>query len=193
MSLACAAIGGGLLLTQLVGTDSTWTVLIPSMIVTGAGMGLFNPTRAALAISVTEPAKAGTASGINESFQQVGTAIGIAAVGALFEHRVTEQFASSPAGRQLGDSATAVGQAVSAGSIDAGPNLPAAARAAAHDAFIVGFQEAMIVCAVLAGVAALIALFMLRTRDLHSTALSLVPPDLEDEPAAPVREPVPAG
>jgi EmrB/QacA subfamily drug resistance transporter len=184
MGAACAAIGAGLLLTRLAGADSTWTALIPSMIVTGAGMGLFNPTRAALAISVTEPARAGVASGINESFQQVGAAIGIAAIGALFEHRVTDQFASSAVGQQLGASAHDAGQAISAGSIDAVARstggLADQALVAARDAFAGGFHTAMTVCAVLAGVAAIVAVFMLRTQDLHSTALSLIPPDLDD-------------
>ena len=36
----------------------------------------------------------------------------------------------------------------------------------------------------LAAVAAVIAVFMLRQKDLHSTALSLIPPDPEDFDAA---------
>jgi EmrB/QacA subfamily drug resistance transporter len=197
MGVACAAIATGLLLTGLVGVDSGWTALIPAMIVTGAGLGLFNPTRAALAISIAEPAKAGTASGINESFQQVGAAIGIAVIGALFEHRVSAEFASSEAGRQLGGSAENAGRAVSAGSLDAVANstgnLADATLAAARDAFMTGFHEAMVVCAVLAGVGAVIAVLMLRTKDLHSTALSLFPPDPDGEPPAPEEqaEPVP--
>lgn len=195
MGVACAAIGVGLALTSLAGPDSTWTVLIPSMIVTGAGMGLFNPTRAALAISVTEPARAGTASGINESFQQVGVAIGIAAIGALFEHRVTSDFVASSAGQQLGDSAPGAGSAISAGSLDAVAastgSFAETTLDAARNAFVVGFHEAMWVCAILAGLASLIAIFMLREKDMHSTALSLIPPDLDDpeaaEPAGPAR------
>jgi len=205
MGVACAAIAAGLALTSLAGADSTWTALIPSMIVTGAGMGLFNPTRAALAISVTEPSRAGVASGINESFQQVGVAIGIAAIGALFEHRVTDQFAASPAGQQLGDSAHGAGSAISAGSLDAvaasAGSLGDTVMSAARDAFVVGFHDAMTVCAVLAGIAAVLAVTMLRTKDLHSTALSLIPPDLEDPEAEPgvaqplpeLREPQPVG
>lgn len=192
LSVACAAIAAGLLLTRLAGADSTWTALIPSMIVTGAGMGLFNPTRAALAISIAEPARAGTSSGINESFQQVGTAIGIAVIGALFEHRVTDAFAGSAVGEQLGSSAAGAGQAISAGSIDAVAastgNLADAALVAAREAFVTGFHEAMTVCAILAGIAAVAAASMLRTKDLHSTALSLIPPEIEDD-AHSVQEP----
>lgn len=184
MSVACAAIAAGLALTLLADAGSTWTALIPGLIVTGAGMGLFNPTRAALAISVIEPARAGTSSAINETFQQVGTAIGVAAIGALFEHRVTEQFSGSTVGRQLGSSAADAGTAISAGAIDrtaaSTAGLADATMAAAREAFIAGFHHAMAVCAVLAGLAALIAVMMLRTSDLHTTELSLVPPDVEE-------------
>jgi EmrB/QacA subfamily drug resistance transporter len=174
LTVACLALGVGLLLTRLAGADSAWTALIPSMIVTGAGMGLFNPTRAALAIGIAEPARAGVASGINETFQQVGTAVGIAGIGALFANRVGAAFAASPAGRQLGDQAAAAGRAISAGSLGA---VPPAATSSARTAFVVGFHDAMTLCALCAFAAAVIAVTLLRTRDLHSTALSLIPPE----------------
>jgi EmrB/QacA subfamily drug resistance transporter len=188
MGVACAALAAGLMLTHLADADSAWTMLIPSMIVTGAGMGLFNPTRAALAIGVTEPARAGVASGINETFQQVGTAIGIAAIGALFQHQVTEAFAGSAVGQGMGAAAGPAGEAISVGAIDqvaasAGPQADAT-LAAANEAFTIGFHDAMLLCAICAAVAAVIAVFMLRTKDLHSTALSLIPPDPEDFGAA---------
>ena len=193
MGVACAALAVGLMLTFLADADSPWTALIPSMIVTGAGMGLFNPTRAALAIGVTEPARAGVASGINETFQQVGTAIGIAAVGALFQHQVTAAFADSAVGQSMGAAAEPAGAAISAGAIDpvvaaAGPQQAAATLAAANEAFTIGFHDAMLLCAICAAVAAVIAVFMLRQKDLHSTALSLIPPDPEDFDAAATEE-----
>lgn len=186
MGAACLALGGGLLLTLLVTGTSTWTALIPSMIVTGAGMGLFNPTRAALAIAVTEPARAGMASGVNETFQQVGAAIGVAAIGSLFEHRVADAFVSSEAGQQLGPAAGDAATAVSAGAFDsvaqaAGP-MGDQALAAANDAFLSGFHVAMVVCALCAIAAAVVAFTMLRTRDLHASSLSLIPPEVDVEP-----------
>jgi hypothetical protein len=183
MGTACGALAAGLLLTRLAGADSAWTALIPSMIVTGAGMGLFNPTRAALAIGVTEPARAGVASGINESFQQVGTAIGIAAVGALFQHQVIASFSESAAGSQLGAAAHPTGEAISAGAFDQVTAAGPATVEAARQAFAIGFHDAMTLCALCAAAATVIAVTMLRTRDLHSSALSLIPPDLEDPDA----------
>jgi hypothetical protein len=64
--------------------ESSWTHLLPGMIVAGIGAGLVNVPLAATAIGVVEPARAGMASGINTTFRQVGTATGVAALGAVF-------------------------------------------------------------------------------------------------------------
>lgn len=64
-------------------------MLVPALVVSGLGMGAFDPARAALAIGVTEPAESGVASGVNETFQQVG----IAGIGAC---RFTVPVADSP-------------------------------------------------------------------------------------------------
>jgi EmrB/QacA subfamily drug resistance transporter len=183
-------LGVGLLFLLNTHSDSAWTVLIPSLIIAGFGMGAFNPSRAALAIGVTEPAKAGVASGINETFQQVGIAVGIAAVGAFFQNRVAAAFTSSPVGTQLGHSAAQqAASGISAGSVDAvaqsaGP-LRQPALAAARDSFIAGFHDAMIMSAVLALLAGLLGFLLLRTKDLHSSALSTIPPDVEEEDEGP--------
>jgi EmrB/QacA subfamily drug resistance transporter len=183
---AASLMGVGLLFLLGTHADSAWTVLVPSLVIAGLGMGLFNPSRAALAIGVTEPAKAGVASGINETFQQVGVAVGIAGVGAFFQNRVTSAFAGSPVGGQLGHAAAQqAGAAISAGSADAvaqgagAPHQPV--LAAARESFIVGFHDAMVLSAVLGLLAGLLGFLLLRTRDLHSSALSTIPPDVEEE------------
>lgn len=177
--LASMFIAGGLALVVLADEHTAWTVLIPSMVVGGVGLGMFQPLRAAISIGVVEPDRAGMASGINETFQQVGVAIGIAALGALFESRVVSAFAGSAADGQL----------VAAGQLDAvgraGPEVLGAAR----QAFVSGFHQTMLVCAALAVVAAVIALAMIRTRDFHASALSAIPPELDPglDPSAPSR------
>ncbi|WP_051653723.1 MFS transporter, partial [Kitasatospora cheerisanensis] len=75
-SIGFIAVGMGLI--TLVEPGSSWTAMLPSMIVTGIGMGLFNPPRAAITIGVVRPEKAGMASGMGETFQQVGVAVGVA-------------------------------------------------------------------------------------------------------------------
>jgi MFS family permease len=183
MGAACSAAGAGLLLTHLSGADSSWTALIPALIVSGAGFGLFNPTRAALSIGVAEPARAGLASGINETFQQVGISLGLAIGGAFFENRVISWYQHSGTATHLGPHAQAIGSAVSAGTIDAaarsaGPGLAGQVLADGRTAFTFGFHDAMTLCAIFMFAAAAIAIVSLRTKDLHASALTGIPPEL---------------
>ncbi|WP_232788920.1 MFS transporter [Streptomyces odonnellii] len=175
MGTSLALIALGLSLVALIGPDSAWTALLPSMFGIGLGMGLFNPPRASLSIAVAEPAKAGMASGINETFQQVGVAIGIAGFGAAFQSRVSDLFATSNAGRQLGSSAYEFGEAVAAGggaeAIGRAPSAMAPAlQAAAQTAFVDGLIDVMFVCAAVAVVGSLVGFLFIRTRDLHESA-----------------------
>ncbi|MFJ9036950.1 MFS transporter [Streptomyces sp. NPDC102406] len=175
MGSSLALIAGGLTLVALTGPDTSWTALLPSMFGIGLGMGLFNPPRASLSIAVVEPSKAGMASGINETFQQVGVAIGIAGFGAAFQSRVTDLFAQSGAGRQLGSSAHEFGEAVAAGGgAEAAGRAPSglapALEAAARTAFVDGLTDVMLVCAAVAAVGSLVGFLFIRTRDLHESA-----------------------
>ncbi len=134
------------------GADSSWTALLPSMIVTGIGMGLFNPPRAAVTIGVVPPEKAGMASGIGETFLQVGVAVGIAAFGALLHRRVTDAFAASDAGGQLGHRAHEVGTAVAAEGqgqavADVPTDLADPVAEAAKSAFVSGLTDVVALCA----------------------------------------------
>ena len=84
-----AARRGRLLLMRGLGAGSSWTHLIPGMIVGGVGVGLVNPPLASTAIGVVRPQQAGMASGINSTFRQVGIATGIALLGTLFSSKVS--------------------------------------------------------------------------------------------------------
>ena len=67
---------------------SGWTHLLPGFIVGGIGIGLVNAPLASTAVGVVEPRRAGMASGINNTFRQVGIATGIAGLGAIFQHKI---------------------------------------------------------------------------------------------------------
>jgi len=67
-----------------------WTHFIPGFLVAGIGAGLINVPLASTAVGVVEPARAGMASGINSTFRQVGIATGVAALGAIFSHHVSD-------------------------------------------------------------------------------------------------------
>jgi EmrB/QacA subfamily drug resistance transporter len=82
-------IGVGLLL-MMQGLDAgdDWTALLPGLLVGGAGIGTISPALAAAMVGVLPVERSGLASGINNTFRQVGIAAGIAALGAIFQHRL---------------------------------------------------------------------------------------------------------
>jgi Major Facilitator Superfamily len=62
---------------------STWSFLLPGLLLVGVGIGLGNPAVTYTALGVVPATRSGMASGVNNTFRQVGLAIGIAALGAL--------------------------------------------------------------------------------------------------------------
>src|SRR4051794_22473625 len=94
--------GLGLLLMSGIHADSEWTTLLGGFLVAGAGVGLLNPVIADVAVSVVPKEQSGMAAGINDTFRQVGVAVGIAAWGAVFLGRgaskISELAAGTPAG-----------------------------------------------------------------------------------------------
>jgi EmrB/QacA subfamily drug resistance transporter len=79
-------IGVALLLMRAVDTGSDWTALLPGLLVGGLAVGTISPALAAAMVAVLPVERSGLASGINNTFRQLGIAIGIAGLGAIFEH-----------------------------------------------------------------------------------------------------------
>jgi fucose permease len=179
--LACSGVllGAGMLLVDLANQQLPWTALLPSMIVTGTGMGLFNPPRASAAILVADPARSGMASGASETFQQIGTALGIAAIGSLFQNQVARDLSGSAVGRQLGAAgvhAHSLGATVaSGGARQAAAVIPAPLRSAfldsADSAFVRSMHFSFVLLAVVCALCALTALLFVRQRDLRAEVL----------------------
>jgi EmrB/QacA subfamily drug resistance transporter len=80
-------IGIGLLLMRSIDVSSDWTALLPGLLVGGLAIGVISPALAAAMVSVLPVERGGLASGVNNTFRQLGIAIGIATLGAIFEHR----------------------------------------------------------------------------------------------------------
>src|SRR3954447_2350498 len=74
--------------------SSHWTVLLPGFIIGGIGIGFVNAPLAATAVSTVRVERAGMASGINNTFRQIGIATGIAALGAIFASKTGGQNAT---------------------------------------------------------------------------------------------------
>ncbi len=80
-------IGIGLLLMRTIDVDSDWTALLPGLLVGGLAIGVISPALAAAMVSVLPVERSGLASGVNNTFRQLGIALGIAGLGAIFEPR----------------------------------------------------------------------------------------------------------
>jgi EmrB/QacA subfamily drug resistance transporter len=164
-------VGIGLLLMSGIKPSDDWTTLLAGFLVAGVGIGFINPPLATAAIGVVEPRRAGAASGINSTFRQVGTAVGIAGLGALLQSKVTNNLDTALAGARLPrGAADHLAEAVSSGGGAAAARaVPPEARelvaTAARKAFIDGFNEILVVAAVLALVGAVLAVLLVRRRD----------------------------
>lgn len=87
---ARAMVSGGLALVSLgmlmmlpAGVDSSWTVLLPGLLVSMVGVGMFNPSVIAVALGSVSEDQSGLAAGVNDTARQAGIAVGVAALGAM--------------------------------------------------------------------------------------------------------------
>ncbi len=163
-----ALVGAALLLMWGISIHSPWTTLLAGFLVGGVGIGLVNAPLASTAVSVVEPRRAGMASGINNTFRQVGIATGIAALGAIFQSKITSYLGGTsvvPAGR-----VHQFAQAISSGATQqALRGVPGQYRSRAstiaHSAFISGLNEILFVAAFVVFAGAILAFLLVRRQD----------------------------
>jgi EmrB/QacA subfamily drug resistance transporter len=165
-----ALVGIGELLMRGLTGSSHWTALLAGFMVSGAGIGLTNPALASSAVGVVPPQRSGMASGINSTFRQVGTATGIAALGALFESAIDSRLRPKLAGTPAAAHAAQIGHAVAGGGAQAVlKGVPAAQRAhaatAIHDAFAGAMNEILLVAALIALIGAALSVVLVRGSD----------------------------
>jgi len=93
-ALALAA-GHALLLgaVLVVGTGGSVFALTPGLILAGAGMGLVITPLATLVMNSAPPEHVGSVSGVLATAQNIGTAIGVAGIGAIFYGALNHGFA----------------------------------------------------------------------------------------------------
>jgi EmrB/QacA subfamily drug resistance transporter len=163
-------LGVGLLLMLGIQTDSSWTHLVPGLIVCGVGIGFINPPLASTAIGVVSPDRAGMASGVNSTFRQVGIATGIAALGSIFSHQVADGITSSLAGTPVADQSGRIADAVTGGQVNSAlAAAPPDVRPTIADAAVSSFVDALnhigLIAAVLAFVSGVLCLVLIRDKD----------------------------
>jgi hypothetical protein len=159
-------IGVALLLMHGITLGSTWTTLLAGFIVGGIGIGLVNAPLASTSVSVVEPRRAGMASGINNSFRQVGIATGIAALGAIFQNRIETHLEATV--RLSANYYHPYAQAIAsgAGALTSGPSFPERVSVqASHAAFISGLNTILFVAAFVLFAGAILAFVLVRQQD----------------------------
>src|SRR5215217_299634 len=172
-------VGAALLLMGGIDTGDEWTTLLPGFLLAGLGIGMINPVIADVAVSVVPKEQSGMASGINDTFRQVGVAVGIAAWGALFLGRGASEVRDLAAGTPAASGAAPrkLVEAASSGNLDQPVgSMPPGTRAgvadAARDGFLAGLNEILLLGGIFAFAGAVAALWLVRESDIERSEVT---------------------
>jgi EmrB/QacA subfamily drug resistance transporter len=151
--------GMGLLAVQLLyfsrlSANASYWSLLPAMLIGGIGMACTMTPSAAAATRSVPVDKAGVGSAVLNAFRQVGGSVGIALMGAIM--------ASQFGGHQP----------------QPGAQLGAAAREAFKTSFMNGFQDALMVAALIAFAGAIVAFVLVRPHELEESTERRDAPEL---------------
>jgi EmrB/QacA subfamily drug resistance transporter len=148
-------------------TTSDWTTLLPGFLIGGIGIGMVNAPLASTAVSTVRVERAGMASGINNTFRQLGIATGIAALGALFASRVTDRAIAGLSG--LSNVHRLASQLASGQATNVIAAAPAGDRAriaeVARASFVSGLNHILVIGTIVAAVGAVLAAILVRPQD----------------------------
>jgi EmrB/QacA subfamily drug resistance transporter len=174
MALGLAGTGVGLLLMSGLDAGSGWTALLPGFIVAGLAVGILNPVIADVALSIVPKERSGMAAGVNDTFRQVGVAVGTAAWGAVFLARGSDKVATVLAGTPgaAGGRPRHLIEALTGGHLAAATQaMPHGARelavSATHQGFLTGLNEILLIGGVVAFVGAALALWLVREHEIE--------------------------
>jgi EmrB/QacA subfamily drug resistance transporter len=173
-------VGGGLLWMRGLDASSSWTHLVPGLIVSGVGVGFINPALASTAVGVVQPQRAGMASGINSTFRQIGIATGIALLGTLFSTRLRDAVAAGVHAHPVGIPAKTISAALQNGQAKqlfahtthgGGAGQLAALQHLTRASFTDALNHILLVGAVIAFVCGVLCFVLIRQKDFvqHAT------------------------
>jgi hypothetical protein len=153
---------GGLVGAALVHGSASWPELIPGFVLVGIGVGIATPTFSNAAMSAVPVQRGGMAAGAVNTGRQLGFALGIAALGSVFETRAQSVLTDYHVA-----GASGVSRAVAGGQT---PlllhHVPAAVRGklddAVHAAAVSGVQWAFLVSGIIGVLAGLAVLGLVR-------------------------------
>jgi EmrB/QacA subfamily drug resistance transporter len=173
LAIGLAGTGVGLLLMADLNQSSGWLALLPGFIVAGLAVGLLNPVIADVALSVVPKERSGMAAGVNDTFRQVGVALGTALWGAVFlaqgASKVGSLLAGTPGGadgrpRQLVEAFSGGGLAAATHALP--PGARTAVVNATHEGFLTGLNTILTIGGIVTIGAAVLALWLVRESEI---------------------------
>ncbi|HTR89862.1 MAG TPA: MFS transporter [Solirubrobacteraceae bacterium] len=154
--------GLGIALMSGLTVHSTWTALLPGLLLTGVGIGLANPAIAHIGLGVVAPQRSGMASGISNTFRVGGLAIGVAALGVIFQSHLAASLQSS-----LGKPVPGLARAVASEGTRAASTGHAGLVQAALEAFTSSLNTILLIGAGAVLTGAALGAALVRARDFY--------------------------
>jgi MFS family permease len=178
MTLGLASLGAGLLIMSRLDGDSTYWHFLAGLVVFGFGMAFTSTPSTTAIVSSLPRAKQGVASAVNDVSRELGSALGIAILGSLFNATYSSAVSDSTA-LLPEEAAHAVAESPGAGlaaatrlGVDGG-----ALEEAVRDAFSSGLGRAMSAGAIIALLAAAFTLWRAPRREMEQLDAA---PDKDD-------------
>lgn len=140
IGLAVVAIGFGWMASTT--TESTFWHLLPGILLFGLGAGLLVPAATQAVMDALPVDAAGAGSATNTAFMQVGSALGVAVIGAILAARYRGVLMASEIWPQLGQWQSVAVESV-AGALRAAAQLPAELAARLTELALQGFVSGM--------------------------------------------------
>jgi len=194
-------LGVGLVLIHGIEVGSSWTHLIPGLLVSGVGIGMINPPLASTAVGVVPVARAGMASGVNSTFRQVGIATGIAALGSIFSQQVSDAVRPELSGKVPPQALDGLTAALSGGQVQGaaqgaqqaatqtqGASVGQQAYDLVHQvgtsAVVDALNHITVIAAVIAFASGVLSLVLIRQKDFVDRSVQAQPADVEEDTAS---------
>jgi EmrB/QacA subfamily drug resistance transporter len=155
VSAGVALVAMGMFLTSLIERDSGWAALVPGMVVTGLGIGLFYSAITTAAVTSVDPSRSSLAGGIVYMFQVAGGSVGLGLTTTVFTTASQDRLQRDAKGlseKEVEEVQGALAGTESAGQIVARQGEAAADRLleVVRDAFVTGLNWSFRLVALLA-------------------------------------------
>jgi EmrB/QacA subfamily drug resistance transporter len=156
-----AALAAGMLVLLAASTDSSYVVVLVSLVLSGAGVSLVQPPASAAMMSSVSAAKAGMASGTNAAIRQIGASFGIAVMGGIGQSIFSSHLTGSAIFGHLPASVQTTAEQSISGAVAVGEKAGGSAGQelieVASTGFVNGMHVAVIVAAAFCGLGFVLA------------------------------------